>query len=48
MARGKVTPSPAPVCAVPPRSIRIETWRRPIVAAGLGRFREAVTLRACQ
>lgn len=48
MARGKVTPSPAPVCAVPPRSIRIETWRRPIVAAGLGRFREAVTPRACQ
>lgn len=45
---GKVTPSPAPVCAVPPRSIRIETWRRPIVAVGLGRFKESVTTRDCQ
>jgi hypothetical protein len=44
---GKVTPSPAPVCAAPPRSVRIETWRRPIVAVGLGRFKESVTTRDC-
>lgn len=45
---GKLTPAPAPVCAAPPRSIRIETWRRPIVAAALNHFNETVTTRACQ
>lgn len=45
---GKLSPAPAPVCAAPPRSIRIETWRRPIVAAALNRFNETVTTRACQ
>lgn len=45
----KLTPSPAPVsCSLPPRSVHIETWRAPIVAVGLGRFKEAVTTKACQ
>lgn len=47
-AGGKLTPAPAPVCAAPPRSIRIETWRRPIVAAALNHFNETVATRACQ
>lgn len=48
MTRDNVTPTAAPVCAAPPRSIRIETWRRPIVAVGLGRFKETATTRACE
>lgn len=48
MSKGKVTPVAAPVCAMPPRGIRIETWRRPVVAVGLGRFKEAVTTKDCQ
>lgn len=48
MSKGKVTPAAAPVCAMPPRGIRIETWRRPVVAVGLGRFKEAVTTKDCQ
>lgn len=48
MSKGKVMPAAAPVCAMPPRGIRIETWRRPVVAVGLGRFKEAVTTKDCQ
>lgn len=48
MSKGKVTPTPAPVCAMPPRGIRIETWRRPVVAVGLARFKDAVTTKDCQ
>lgn len=48
MSKGKVTPAAAPVCAMPPRGIRIETWRRPVVAVGLGRFKDAVTTKDCQ
>ncbi|MCR5874876.1 hypothetical protein LRS10_12260 [Phenylobacterium sp. J426] len=45
----KLNPAPAPVsCSLPPRSVHIETWRAPIVAVGLGRFKEAVTTKACQ
>jgi hypothetical protein len=47
MIKGKVTPTPAPVCAVPPRSVRTETWPRPVVAVGLLRFREAAAAKAC-
>ncbi|MGA0607480.1 hypothetical protein ACO2Q0_15930 [Phenylobacterium sp. VNQ135] len=44
-----LNPSPAPVsCSLPPRSVHIETWRAPIVAVGLGRFKEAVVTKACQ
>jgi hypothetical protein len=48
MVKGKLTPAPAPTCAVPPRSVRVETWRRPIVAVGLGRFKESVATKACK
>jgi hypothetical protein len=49
MQQGKVTPAPMPPgCAVGPRTVAIETWRRPIVAVGLARFKEAVTTKACQ
>ena len=44
----KLTPSPAPVsCSLPPGSVHAETWPAPIVAVGLGRFREAVATKAC-
>lgn len=47
MSKGKVTPTPAPVCAVPPRSVRVETWRRPVVAVGLLRFKQSAAAKAC-
>lgn len=47
MRQGKVTPLPAPVCAVPARAIRTETWKRPVVAVGLTRFRPTATARPC-
>lgn len=39
MRQGKVTPSPAPVCPVSPGAVRTETWKRPVVAVGLSRFK---------
>ena len=48
MRRGKVTPEPAPICAVPPRSVRTETWPRPVVAVGLQRFKQSTKTKACQ
>jgi len=47
MRQGKVAPTPAPVCAVPPRSVRTETWRRPVVAVGLTRFKQPATAKPC-
>lgn len=47
MRQGKVTPLPAPVCAVPAHAIRTETWKRPVVAVGLTRFRPTETARPC-
>lgn len=47
MRQGKVVPAPAPVCAVPPRSVRTETWRRPVVAVGLTRFKQPATAKPC-
>jgi hypothetical protein len=47
MRQGKVAPAPAPVCAVPPRSVRTETWPRPVVAVGLTRFKQPATVKAC-
>lgn len=47
MTKGEVTPSPAPVCAVPAGGVRTETWRRPVVAAGLGRFQQTAKVRPC-
>jgi len=48
MRQGKVTPTVAPVCAVPPRSVRTETWKRPVVAVGLTRFKQPATAKACE
>jgi len=48
MRQGKVTPTAAPVCAVPPRSVRTETWKRPVVAVGLTRFRQPAAVKACE
>jgi len=48
MRQGKVTPTAAPVCAVPARSVRTETWKRPVVAVGLTRFKQPATAKACQ
>lgn len=47
MRQGKVAPSAAPVCAVPPKSVRTETWKRPVVAVGLTRFKQPAQARAC-
>lgn len=44
----KVTPTPAPVCAVPPGGVRTETWRRPVVAVGLSRFEPTETVKDCK
>lgn len=45
----KLTPSPAPVsCSLRPKSVHVETWRAPILAVGLGRFRETIATKACQ
>src|SRR4029453_11985594 len=42
MRQGKVVAVPAPpTCAVAAHSVHSETWPRPVVAVGLGRFREA-------
>ncbi|MBU1374733.1 MAG: hypothetical protein KKE02_07080 [Alphaproteobacteria bacterium] len=48
MSQGRVTPTPAPVCAVLAGGVRTETWRRPIVAVGLGRFQESTAPKDCQ
>ncbi|TAJ74592.1 MAG: hypothetical protein EPO51_00615 [Phenylobacterium sp.] len=48
MRRGKVTPEPAPICAVAPKSVRTETWPRPVVAVGLLRFKSSATTKACK
>lgn len=48
MIQGKVTPTPAPVCAVPAGEVRTETWRRPVVAVGLGRFQPTETVKDCK
>lgn len=47
MRQGKVTPAAAPVCPVPPGTVRTETWKRPVVAVGLSRFKQANASRAC-
>lgn len=47
MRQGKVTPTAAPVCAVPARSVRTETWKRPVVAVGLTRFKQPATVKTC-
>ncbi|ODT88657.1 hypothetical protein [Phenylobacterium sp. SCN 70-31] len=44
---GKVIAAEAPVCAVAARSVRTETWRRPVVGVGLSRFKTSTTTRAC-
>lgn len=48
MIQGKVTPTPAPVCAVAAGEVRTETWRRPVVAVGLGRFQPTETVKDCK
>ena len=48
MRRGQVTPEPAPICAVAPKSVRTETWPRPVVAVGLLRFKPSTTTKACK
>ena len=48
MHQGKVTPTPAPVCAVAAGAVRTETWRRPVVAVGLGRFKPTDTIKDCK
>lgn len=48
MNQGKVTPTPAPVCGVAAGGVRTETWRRPVVAVGLGRFKPAETIKDCK
>lgn len=47
MRQGKVTPSAAPVCPVAPGAVRTETWKRPVVAVGLNRFKRAAS-RPCE
>lgn len=48
LSQGKITPTPAPVCAVPAGGVRTEVWRRPIVAVGVARFKTAQpTTKAC-
>lgn len=48
LRRGQVTPEPAPVCAVAPKSVRAETWPRPVVAVGLLRFKQSATTKTCK
>ena len=48
MRQGKVTPTAAPVCAVPPHAVRTETWTRPVVAVGLMRFKQPAAAKACE
>jgi len=47
MSQGKVAPVQAPVCAVPAGEVREVTWRRPVVAVGLGRFLPTETVKDC-
>lgn len=47
MRQGKVTPEPAPICAVPAGQVRTEIWPRPVVAVGLQRFKSSAAARAC-
>lgn len=48
MVQGKVTPTPAPVCAVAAGEVRTETWRRPVVAVGLARFKPTDIIKDCK
>jgi hypothetical protein len=48
MHQGKVTPTPAPVCNVAAGGVRTETWRRPVVAVGVARFKPAETVKDCK
>jgi hypothetical protein len=48
MRQGKVTPEPAPICAVAAHAVRTETWPRPVVAVGLLRFKQTATARVCK
>lgn len=48
LRQGKVTPEPAPICAVAPGTVRTETWPRPVVAVGLQRFKQTAAARACK
>jgi hypothetical protein len=48
LRRGQVTPEPAPICAVAPKSVRTEAWPRPVVAVGLLRFKPSTTTEACK
>ena len=48
MRQGTVAPTPAPVCAVPAHSVRTETWRRPVVAVGLTRFKQPAAIKPCE
>lgn len=48
MRQGKVTPTAAPVCAVPAHGVRTEVWKRPVVAVGLTRFRPTAAPKPCE
>jgi hypothetical protein len=48
MRQGKVAPTAAPVCNVAANSVRTETWRRPVVAVGLSRFRQPAAAKPCE
>ena len=47
MRQGKVTPTAAPICAVPARGGRTEVWKRPVVAVGLTRFKSVAAPKPC-
>ena len=47
LRQGKVTPEPAPVCAIAAGEVRTETWPRPVVAVGLQRFKTSAAAKAC-
>jgi len=48
MRKGNLAATPVPpACSIRPRSVHVETWPAPIVAVGLGRFKEAVGAKAC-
>jgi len=47
MRQSKVTPTAAPVCPVAAGSVRTETWKRPVVAVGLSRFKRPAVARSC-
>ncbi len=49
MSRGQtLSAAAAPTCPVPPHSVRVETWNRPVAAVGVGRFRQPDKARACE